>query len=438
MEDNKNQINYRKIKEEAEELARLAAEQIAEEEKAEIAAKAEKKVTVAASQSANKSTGLGLGLEETSEQTSGISTGLATEDYAGDKTGVTTGLQDDQPVVQPSEASNQQKQPKKPDKQPKKKKTAGKGGNGSKPAKKRKPRNQKGILYFIIIGLIGIVAASAWIIGDAGKSKQAEISKADAEIIAQGTQAISEVKIPEVRTRENVSNNFHVISHRGYPSKAEEHSFEGYDLALDAGTMYIEQDIVTSADGTLYVSHDDTAARLTGNSGRFADMTDAEIDALTTYGGNKILKLSDVFDRYGKTVGYVIELRDNKDATIGAFEKLMDQYNMADNVIVQSFEANVLETLEEKYPDMTKMYLCKNPDGRSRGIGLACADIVCINKSYMNEFGADSVHNSGKKFGVYTIDAENHIMEAIRIGVDYYFTDDTAKALSLEKRYRND
>ena len=409
MEDNKNQINYRKIKEEAEELARLAAEHLAEQEKG------------AAAQPVKKSTGLAEDRTSGADDIKTVSTGLSAE---------TPAIVDQ--VNSNSGAGNSSKQ--------QNKLTAAKtaAGNGGKRKKRRRRRNTKGILAFILVGIIAIVAASAWILKDAGKEKQAEISKADADVIVQGTEAIGEVKIPEVRARENVSNNYHVISHRGYPSKAEEHSFEGYDLALDAGTMYIEQDIVTSADGTLYVSHDDTAARLTGNSGRFADMTDAEIDELTTYAGNKILKLSDVFDRYGKTVGYVIELRDSKDATVSAFEQLMDKYNMADNVILQSFEADVLETMEDKYPDMPKMLLCRTPDDRSRGISMDCVDIVCINKGYMNEFGANAAHNNGKKYAVYTIDAENHIMEAIRIGADYYFTDDTAKALSLEKRYRND
>ena len=328
----------------------------------------------------------------------------------------------------------------KPAKNAKKVKAAGKPAAKKKKGGRRKgSKNQKGLLTFILVGLACIVVASIWIISNHKAEQQAAaVSKAAADIIAQGTEAVGNVEIPEVRTRENVSNNYHVISHRGYPAKAEESSFEGYDLALDAGTMYIEQDIVTSADGTLYVSHDDSPQRLTGTGGKFADMTDAEIDELTTHGGNKILKLSDVFDRYGKTVGYVIELRDKKEATVNAFTALMDKYKMADNVILQSFEADVLEALEEKYPDMPKMYLCRTPDDRSRGIGLDCVDIVCINKTYMNEFGANAVHNAGKKFGVWTIDAENHIMEAIRIGADYYFTDDTGKALDLEKRYRND
>ena len=411
MDDNKNQINWNTIKDEVE---KSAADYAVQNKEAEIR------------------------IAEAAEKITGLTTGLQSEEPLQEKT---TGLQSEEPLTKKT-TGLQLEQPAEQKKDPaKKKKPAAKkkAHKSSKPAKKRSRRNQRGILAFIAVGLIGIIAASAWIVSSHKAEKEAAAAgKAEADIIAQGAETVGNVEIPEVRTRENVSNNFHVISHRGYPAKAEEHSFEGYDLALDAGTMYIEQDIVTSADGTLYVSHDDSPQRLTGTGGRFSEMTDAEIDALTTHAGNKILKLSDVFDRYGKSVGYVIELRDSKDATINAFCDLMDRYKMTDNVILQSFEADVLDAVEEKYPDMPKMYLCNNPDDRSRGIGLSSADIVCINKTYMNEFGANAVHNAGKKFGVWTIDAENHIMEAIRLGTDYYFTDDTGKALDLEKRYRNE
>ena len=47
----------------------------------------------------------------------------------------------------------------------------------------------------------------------------------------------------------------HVYSHRGSDGD-EEHSFKAYDAAIEAGSRYIEQDVVISADGILYVSHD--------------------------------------------------------------------------------------------------------------------------------------------------------------------------------------
>ncbi|MEO1781207.1 glycerophosphodiester phosphodiesterase family protein [Enterococcus diestrammenae] len=66
-------------------------------------------------------------------------------------------------------------------------------------------------------------------------------------------------------------------------------------LAIQYGSKYIEQDLVTSKQGTLYVSHDLSAKRLTGVDKQFSDMTDVEINVLKTIIGESILSLRDVF-----------------------------------------------------------------------------------------------------------------------------------------------
>ena len=40
------------------------------------------------------------------------------------------------------------------------------------------------------------------------------------------------------------------------------------------------------------------------------------------------------------------------------------------------------------------------------------------------------------KFNVWTLNSSSQITEAIALGVDSYFTNYTAKALLLEKKYR--
>lgn len=57
--------------------------------------------------------------------------------------------------------------------------------------------------------------------------------------------------------------------------------------------------VVTSKDGTLYVSHDSSAQKITGVDKLYSEMTDEEIDELRTVDGQKILRLSEVFDKYG-------------------------------------------------------------------------------------------------------------------------------------------
>ena len=51
------------------------------------------------------------------------------------------------------------------------------------------------------------------------------------------------------------------IGHRGASGYAPEHTFASYDLALEFGADYIEQDLQQTKDGVLVVMHDKTLNR---------------------------------------------------------------------------------------------------------------------------------------------------------------------------------
>ena len=53
----------------------------------------------------------------------------------------------------------------------------------------------------------------------------------------------------------------------------------------------------------------------------------------------------------------------------------------------------------------------------------------------MTEETASRVHDSGKLFSAYTLVSEDEIRSAIDLGVDTYFTDSVALAISLEESY---
>jgi glycerophosphoryl diester phosphodiesterase len=56
----------------------------------------------------------------------------------------------------------------------------------------------------------------------------------------------------------------------------------------------------------------------------------------------------------------------------------------------------------------------------------------------MTKKNCDKAHKNGKSFGAWKLDKKSEIMEAIRIGVDAYFTCHPAKAIDLEERYREE
>jgi glycerophosphoryl diester phosphodiesterase len=63
-------------------------------------------------------------------------------------------------------------------------------------------------------------------------------------------------------------------------------------------------------------------------------------------------------------------------------------------------------------------------------------DIVSVPKDIMTEENREAAHSSGKRFSAWTLNTEDEISKAIDLGVDSYFTDDSALAIKLEKANR--
>ena len=255
-------------------------------------------------------------------------------------------------------------------------------------------------------------------------------AKAEKQVCSAADEVIAK------REAEDAEIAAHVYSHRG-SAGSEEHSFKAYDAAIEAGSRYIEQDIVISSDGILYVSHDLGAYSMTGYDGLYEYMNSDIIDGLRTEAGNKVLRLSEVFDKYGKTINYVIELKQGNKACINAFEKLVDEYGLSDLITVQSKSSEVLKELEQKYPDMSKLFVCRTQQEFDRALDKPYIDIISVKAAagLMNDSNCEKVHDHDKLFSAWILDSEEMIRKAIDMDVDTYFTNNTQLALSLEREY---
>ena len=281
--------------------------------------------------------------------------------------------------------------------------------------------------------------SGAWLLLYEGRGIRSGNNTEDAglaQILTADTDDISAaLSDPAVKFIEDWQTADRVYSHRG-SAGANEHSFEAYDAAIEAGSHNIEQDIVISKDGTLYVSHDLTAAAMTGDGRAFSEMTDEEIDELTTNNGGHVLKLSEVFERYGNKVRYLVELKSGDDASIDAFKSVVDEYDKDDRVTVQCLDISVLDKLESIYPEMPKLLVVKTDAALQEALNGENVDIVGARVQFVNETNCSEAHDRGKKFVGWTLDSEYEIKNAIDSGADAYFTNDTALAIELEHKYR--
>lgn len=296
-------------------------------------------------------------------------------------------------------------------------------------------KTKTSLLIAIAVMLLLIIVSAGWII-HRGNELHVARAKEDAARAQAEAQQKADEEAAAKKEAEDAEVASHVYSHRG-SAGPEEHSFKAYDAAIKAGSRYIEQDVVITSDNVLYVSHDLNAVTMTGYNGMYEYISSETVDGLTTEAGNKILRLSEVFDKYGKDINYVIELKPNSDACIEAFEKLVDEYGFSDVITVQSLYPEVLETLEEKYPDMTKLYVAWSQADFDYVVDKPYADIISVKAAagLMTEANCEAAHENGKLFSAWTLDSEETIKKAIDMGVDTYFTNDTPLALKLEREY---
>ena len=282
-----------------------------------------------------------------------------------------------------------------------------------------------------------LVATSLILVIHHGNQIKAVLVKA-AETAQQqeeaGKKAVEEAAAKKEAKEAEIAS--HVYSHRGSEGP-EEHSFKAYDAAIEAGSRYIEQDIVISSDGVLYVSHDLNAVTMTGYNGMYEYISSETIDGLRTEAGNPVLRLSDVFDRYGRDINYVIEIKPYSDSCVNAFAEIAHRYGLSDRITVQSGYTGILEMIEERYPDMPKLYVCRSQSDLENALDKPYVDIISVKASagLMTESNCRAAHENGKVFSAWTLETEDAIKNAIDLGVDTYFTNDTPLALSIEREY---
>ena len=311
-------------------------------------------------------------------------------------------------------------------------------------AGKRK-KNQRKTIILIVVMLLLCVAASLYILKLAGggfpQDNTAENTEnqetPSAEEIAQAEEEAAAKAAAEAEAALLEQAASHVYSHRGAGGE-DELSEVAYEQAVAAGSKFIEADMVVSAQGTIYVSHDDYAKDMTGIDGYFSGMTDAQIDAITTRAGHKMLKLRDLCDKYGDTVTYLVDIKYSSNRNFNALADLIREYDNADNVIVTSFYLDAISPFERNFPDMKKLYLCYDQATFNVALNASYLDILCVPKEIMNADNLKAAHDSGKQFSAWVLNSEEEIRSAIDLGVDSYFTDDTGIAIDLEKQYRTE
>lgn len=215
---------------------------------------------------------------------------------------------------------------------------------------------------------------------------------------------------------------------------------KAYQLAIDMGADYIEQDLQLTKDGRLVCMHDSTVNRTTNETGKVSDFTLSEIKQLDAGDGERVPELEEVIMHFGDSIKYYIETKRPHDTKMdNELIRILRKHGMIgfeadrDRVIIQSFSEESLLYIYQQYSDIKFVKLTSTPDSEDLdkvrsyavGVGPRFAD---TNKAFV-----DSAHAKGLIVHPYTVNSVANMETAISWGVDGFFTNYPDRAFSLRE-----
>lgn len=158
-----------------------------------------------------------------------------------------------------------------------------------------------------------------------------------------------------------------IFGHRGASTYAPMNTIPAFELAAEQGAHGVELDVHLTADGELIIVHDFTIDHTTDGTGTITDRTLAELKEFdagswfdTRFAGEKLPTLDEVFEAVGDKLYINVEIKTlsrTADGTEEVVAECIHRHNMAERVIVSSFNPYVLKRFRPIAPDIPIGYL---------------------------------------------------------------------------------
>ena len=100
---------------------------------------------------------------------------------------------------------------------------------------------------------------------------------------------------------------------------------------------------------------------------------------------------------------------------------VIEEYDLADRCVIQSFSYKSLQTVKRMNPDVVCGYLMNEAIGTPSD--LECADFFSFNLNYVTKSTVDNIHLRNKKLIVWTVNIPSRFDKAIELDVDGIITD---------------
>jgi glycerophosphoryl diester phosphodiesterase len=216
-----------------------------------------------------------------------------------------------------------------------------------------------------------------------------------------------------------------VIGHRGASTDAPENSLAAFSMAAEQDADGIELDVRLSADGWPVVMHDKAVDRATNGSGYVSDLTVKQLLALEDEEGQHVPTLDQVFETFGPTLLYNVEIKEKGWVDRGLAATVADRiesHQLENRVLVSSFNPITIRRARKHLSYQTYVALIR-VSGLARYTYLlteAQADhphFSMVSKQYMHW-----AYKKGYRFHVWTVDDPTEAVRLANLGVHSIIT----------------
>jgi len=128
----------------------------------------------------------------------------------------------------------------------------------------------------------------------------------------------------------------YAFTHRGVRHADEENTLVAFQRAVDLGVLHLESDVHASADGTVYLFHDETLDRVTDASGKFNERTDDQLAQITA-GGEPLCTLDQLLDAFPQAQVVNLDVKDEH--VIGPLAELIERRGAHQQIALASFSS---------------------------------------------------------------------------------------------------
>lgn len=232
-----------------------------------------------------------------------------------------------------------------------------------------------------------------------------------------------------------------VIAHRGASALEPENSLQAFSRAAKDSADGVELDVLCCASGEVVVFHDDDLARLAGRPDRVADLSLAQLRAVTLTSGARIPTLEEALEACGPTLLVNIELK-----TVGygggpigplveRVAAIVDRTRTAERVLVSSFHPRAVWSWMRRSRQVPAGLLFEAQ--AARPLREAWARHVLHPRALHPEAALcspDAVarwHRAGYLVNVWTVDDAATLHALAAMGADSVITNDPARTRKI-------